>query len=359
MESKLLHNGYLADHARWARKPKGLVGLEIEMEGGPWPVDGLGNWAFHTDQSLRASKVTGIAGAEYVLAQPVNLLSVREQLDTLKSILEKTKSRLEWSYRTSVHVHLNVQSFSVRHWVSLIVLSTIFEEILVDIVGRSRAGNKFCLRTSDAEGAIQNLVDDLRDDVDLHRVARAENKYASTNFYASFIHGTIEYRSMEGNLDTALITDWVETLAGLHNAAQQFDDPREIVTMFSIEGPDRFLDKFIRNKRFNRACHDVANYNQMLWNGLRLAQDLAFCIEWEGEVQAPKEPKKKKARIGDIEVADEPGGLIWGGAAPARDNPGLDRVINEMREEARRRAGNVQLDAAAPALHANPEDGDI
>jgi len=268
------YNMRLMDMFRWQRAPKGEIGIEIEVERGPWPEMPGANWTPHVDNSLRNN------GMEFVIRQPVNRDRVLGSLQDLRKTLDDFGSRLDFSYRTSVHVHVNVQNMTLRQWCAFVALFTTVEEILVDIVGPKRAGNKFCLRMKDADEPLQmirrglraeNLRDQLHDDI----------KYASMNILATRTHGTLEFRAMEGNLDPARINDWVQVLCTLKDAAMAMDNPQDIMGNVSAVGPHQWLRNLLpaNNTITERALrHD--NLSGSIYEGVRLAQDICFAVPW-------------------------------------------------------------------------------
>lgn len=269
----------------WRRNPKGDFGIEIEIEGGPWPAEPITNWSTHEDHSLRAHPKTGHPGMEYVISQPISVDAVPKAVDTLRAAL--ANSLVDFTHRTSVHVHINVQRLTVRQWVSFVTLSLIFEEALVDIVGPSRVGNKFCLRGIDAEGAIQDLAAAIRS----NQISRfmvnghgAAYKYGAMNLHATPMHGTLEFRSMEGNLDSRRIHEWCKVIYALREAVKNYEDPRSICEAFSHLGPTAFASAVLPDGDIKAALLKDDKVDDKLWRGVRLAQDIVYASKWEGKV---------------------------------------------------------------------------
>lgn len=290
----------------WQRFPKGEVGIEVEVEGGPWPEEVITNWTPHADGSLRN-------GIEYVIRQPVMRDRVRAALDTLVAGL--AGRNLVFSFRTSIHVHINVQDLTVRQWVNFISLFCIFEEALVNVVGPERAGNKFCLRLKDAEEPLQRVVDGLKaQNLGVH--INGDLKYASMNVKATRTHGTLEFRAMRGNLDPAFINDWVMVLIGLKDAAKKVTSPTLFVEELSIMGPAAFAAKYLPvNNTITRGVLMQADLNDLLYGGVRLAQDLAYSQEWSDPGVADS-PRRRPDEI-DEEAIPAPDGLNFLGGEPA------------------------------------------
>lgn len=271
----------------WGRFPKGEVGIEVEVEGGPWPQGTITNWHPHPDGSLRNG------GIEYVIRQPVMRDRVRPALETLKTALEGANK--VFSYRTSIHVHVNVQDLTVRQWVNFIALFCIFEESLVAAVGPERAGNKFCLRLKDADEPLLRVIDGLKAQ-NLNPHINGDLKYASMNVKATRTHGTLEFRAMRGNLDTEFIVDWVDVLVGFKDAAKGVNSPTVFVEELSLLGPAAFADKYLpRKNSVTSLVLGQPALNAELYGGVRIAQDLAYCQEWPEPRVADSPPKRNEA----------------------------------------------------------------
>ena len=262
----------------WERRPKGEVGIEVEVEGGPWPDGQAANWIPHIDNSLRNG------GIEYVIRQPVLRGRVGLALEALNKHL--ADSNKVFSYRTSIHVHVNVQDMTLRQWVNYISLFCIFEELLVNVVGPERAGNKFCLRFKDADASMRLLRQGIMDET-LPHILGGDLKYASCNLRATVSHGTLEFRAMRGNLDVPFIQAWVDTLLALKDAAKEAKDPSVFVQEMSFLGPREFAHKYLpANVIADGVLAQEDILSNSMYDGARLAQDVAYCIEWGDPVAA-------------------------------------------------------------------------
>ena len=266
------HNRRLADLFRWRLTPRGEVGIEVEIEGGPWPEDPIPNWPTHPDHSLRNN------GIEFVIAKPLARGHVYKHLEVLREHLADAK--LEFSYRTSVHVHINVQDFTVKQWVNFIAAFTILEELLVDVVGPKRAGNKFCLRIKDAEEPIKLIRGGIQQQR-LPDFLNGDLKYASMNVLATVTHGTLEFRAMEGNLDTKFINDWVQLLLSIKDYARNVESPRAIMASMSGQGPAEWAEAVLpRGNSITERVLASSDLRDQLYEGARLVQGLCFQFDW-------------------------------------------------------------------------------
>lgn len=279
----------------------GEVGIEIEVEGEGLIHGGVGPyWHYHQDGSLR-----GKESAEYVLIDPIDRRLVIEALDKLFLGLEKNGAKLRKnSPNTSVHVHLNVQEWTLKKTYNLIVLWYILEHTLLEWCGDERIGNLFCLRGSDAELQIIKLATACKSgryDVIAHQDGL---RYSALNYTALSKFGSLEFRPLAGVYDTDVIHTWVQALCSLKDFADKFDNPTEIIQEFSRSGPEDFfkevlpgaLGRTFQNKTLHKQLH----------SGMRLIQNLAYCVAWEKDTpgEKKKEPLEKEDWVTVDEVPD-------------------------------------------------------
>lgn len=268
-----------------------VAGIEIEVEGGPWPEDPIRNWRSIEDHSLRNN------GREFVIHNPVRRDAVRANLEVLKAAL--ANAELSFSYRTSVHVHINVRDLTVREWCNFVALYTTLEELLSDEVGPSRAGNRFCLRMIDADVPLSNICSGLQSE-NLGLYINDDIKYAGMNLLATCRLGTLEFRSMEGNLDVDRITAWVDTLFALKDRARALASPVAVAEGVSRMGPRAWVADILPDTPLKISVLRRNDITQVVYEGVRLAQELAYCIDWgdkpEKIVQEEQPPQPARLR---------------------------------------------------------------
>jgi hypothetical protein len=215
----------------------GEVGLEVEVEGNKFPktgpYGGAGDsdkipkvWRYTKDNSLR-----GADNAEYVLRAPLKFDEIPKAVNDLWKMFADYGSVLDDSNRTSVHVHLNVQSWHLNRLTSFMAAYYILEEILTEWCGDNRVGNLFCLRAKDAPALITHVKAFVKlngscpFNSDIHH-------YAALNTHALHKYGSLEFRTLRGVLDPQPILDWVAILRRLYDLSADFADPRLIVDQF-------------------------------------------------------------------------------------------------------------------------------
>lgn len=269
---------------------KGEVGIEIEVEGNKFPkppgmdgthtpvkLPGSSYWSYVSDGSLR-----GNDNAEYILSKPIDFSKTAEAITELYSAFTAYGSVIDDSNRTSVHVHLNCQEFHLNRLTSLMALWFTFEEVLTAWCGEHRVGNLFCLRAKDAPAIIAQLRRFIKHDgasplsEHLH--------YAGLNAHALHKFGSIEVRTLRGCSDPQTVLDWLGILERLYVLSAEFEDPRDICALFSSEGPMAFFEKVLGDK--TTTVRGAVDYNDdqirdAMYVGVRLAQDLCYCRDWE------------------------------------------------------------------------------
>lgn len=224
---------------------KGDFGIEIEVEGKDLVPLEDGVWSTHDDGSLRGRFPE--SRAEYVLSKPLLRKDVRKSLENLSNHLKD--SVLNFSFRTSVHIHVNVQQLTFPQYLNMIYTYLLLEEPFLNYCGKERKGNRFCLRLQDAEGLLDALnrvfaVEQVGIP-QLGAVANDNIRYASINLGATKAYGSLEFRAMRGNLDVDVIDTWVEALSRVREFAMQKDDPAAIFKEYAGLGPKGFMQSVL------------------------------------------------------------------------------------------------------------------
>jgi hypothetical protein len=226
-------------HEILGKKPtKGDFGIEIEVEGTDKQVEDP-RWKSEHDGSLRGRS------CEYVLSKPLALEDIRPALMSLANELKNED--LIFSFRTSVHVHVNVQQLNQLQLCNMIYTYLLLEEPFLTYCGKERKGNRFCLRLQDAEGLLDTLtpIFKLREDA-LYEFPVDGVRYAAINLGAIQNYGSLEFRAMRGNLDVDNIGTWVEALSAVRDFACEVDNPDAIFRMYMDMGPREFINLVLK-----------------------------------------------------------------------------------------------------------------
>lgn len=216
------------EHYKYLDKNKpveGLFGLELETEGRNLPLNeflGGTRWEAVPDHSLRD-------GIEYVSNRPLKKEEAIKAVQDLKKIFNNRKSIPSYSFRTSTHVHVNYTDASHNQILNAIITSMLLETVLVNNCAPSRIGNRFCLRLIDAEGIVDTLKElftsfNGRNFSRTRYMDNNEAKYCATNLVPLFTLGTIEYRALQGTMDTETIEPWLDALSNIKEYALESED---------------------------------------------------------------------------------------------------------------------------------------
>lgn len=216
----------------------GLLGVEVEVEtiNGVLPRhhDDLNAWDVTHDGSLRGES------AEYVFKEPLGARAAINAVNKLREVLEPVE--LNWSFRTSVHVHVNVLSLTKQQLDNFFYSYLLLEEVLMAFCGATREGNRFCLRVKDAEGVIEAIGAIVANKGFLNLPRQDVNRYSSLNVDALLKFGSLEFRGMRGTLDKDVINVWINALVRLRKFAMEAESIEDIAKTFAITPDDEFLE---------------------------------------------------------------------------------------------------------------------
>ena len=251
---------------------KGDVGVEIEVEGVRLP-HGVKGWRREADGSLR-----GEESAEYVLNKPLTTEGLKVALKELAHQYERHDSRIDDTIRAGVHVHVNVQELDIIQLYNYLTLYFIFEELLTKFCGHTREGNLFCLRACDAEYTIEQLRNAARKRK-FGLLVSDELRYAAVNVKALGNYGSLEFRAMRSTKDFNIIQTWAEILVRLREVAKGYFEPTDIINGFSEGEAEGFLMRTFGP--YAELFLGYKDYKECLTRGMRIAQEIAFCTNWQ------------------------------------------------------------------------------
>jgi hypothetical protein len=216
----------------------GDFGIEIEVEGENLVKVDTNDWKTDKDGSLRGEAF------EYIFKKPALREDVRKNLEYLAKRLKGSK--LDFSFRTSVHVHMNMMDCTHVQLLNAIYTYLLLEEPFLSYCGKERKGNRFCLRLQDAEGILEILNHIFKGDLNSFKdIGRDSIRYASINLEALLKYGSLEFRAMRGNLNVEVIDTWVEALYRLRDFAMKIEDPLAIFNLYTESSPEEFMSKVL------------------------------------------------------------------------------------------------------------------
>ena len=282
----------------------GDVGIEIECEGERLRVVNNDIWGSEDDGSLRGS-FGNRTRMEWVMKKPVVHAKVEEALTSLA--LAQKDAKLNFSFRTSVHVHVNAQTMTHPQLCAWIYTYLLLEELLMDQCGEERKGNRFCLRAVDAEATFDMLQMVFQNEMGFRHIGRDSFRYSAANLESLNKYGTIEFRGMKGCLDVPHLTRWVDLLMAVRSFGVKSGDPMAVRKTFLEGGTEAFVFKVLGKKLFNDVWSD--HYSQDIHRNFSLSIGLPF--NWQRadyKAALPKAPPrlfKKEAFAADV-VAQAP-----------------------------------------------------
>lgn len=220
----------------------GDLGIEIECEGANLRVAAEDNskyWKTVNDGSLRG--VYPVSCAEFVLRKPIKAKDAKAAIQELITIQEEAK--LAFSFRTSVHVHVNIQELTEVQLLNLVYTYLLLEEPLLNYCGKERKGNRFCLRLSDAEGSLEYITAWIAKSFEsLRLMVEGTIRYSSINLAAVRKYGSVEFRGMRGTMDIGTLTNWCTALLRIRAFAMNSKDPSFVYETFCNMGAIEFLN---------------------------------------------------------------------------------------------------------------------
>jgi len=191
----------------------GKYGIEIEVEGSNLQIPANTKWKMVEDGSLRHNPEC----CEYVFKKPLSYVDALDAISWLNNKHEDNESELNWSFRCSTHVHVNVQKWSVSKLLRFIYYYYLFENCLVKWSGKEREGNRFCLRIQDSYH-ISNIISDAFLS-NLREIPQNHVRYSALNLGSLPKYGSIEFRSLEGTTSRVRIQKWLDFIECLEEAA--------------------------------------------------------------------------------------------------------------------------------------------
>lgn len=226
--------------------PDGLIGLEYEYEGtnrfdqmyNPKVFQKVNEYfECHTDGSLRDG------GNEFVLREP---LFGEELLQAITVMDEAARSlRFKSSYRTSMHVHLDMERATYPAQVlSVAILYAIAEPFLYKFVGTARDMCNYCLpwyRHDQHFGVFLKGLKELEGHpgpivVDKLRRLK-EFKYSGLNFFSLGDYGTLEFRQAPVGMDAVRVIEWVNIIQSLKKYAMGSNHNYETILSRAFSQP--------------------------------------------------------------------------------------------------------------------------
>ena len=238
------------------RLANGDVGIEIEMEGHDFPAVVNDKWKITVDGSLRGEN------REFVFAKPLPVGEVKGALTDLKKALKAAGTEIDFSFRTSVHVHVNCQDLTYVQYLNFLYTYMLLEEPLITFCGKERKGNRFCLRLQDAEGMLDtyhNLF--TMGQAGFEYIPADHVRYSAMNIEATTKFGSLEFRGMAGCMDVERIDTWANALVYIREFARGCKDPSDVYAKYAELEAMGFMEAVLKEYTpafyYPRASRDI------------------------------------------------------------------------------------------------------
>lgn len=265
------------------KQTAGDVGIEIECEGNNLNPVNVNGWKTVDDNSLRGDFPH--SRCEWVLKKPIDVEDVLPAMQWLED--SQRAAHPAFSFRTSVHVHVNVQQLNTNQIVNMAYTYFICETVMMNYCAPHRRGNRFCLRMEDAEG-IQKFFTKLISYQEARWYLLNPNdsvRYAALNFEAMWKYGSIEFRGLEGTLSPEKINNWASALVMIREFAKRFDNLQQIHDFFVKNSPNMFLDNVLGG--YSEAFK-YDGFAQDLRKGFSLTIDFPYAFKKEADILVAK-----------------------------------------------------------------------
>lgn len=253
----------------------GDVGIEIEVEAkDPLPEAIPQPWLVKVDNSLRGH------AREYCTSKAIlcdgNLLTTVQSLTGLFN----QKSIIHDSTRTSLHVHVNITRHTPLQLWTAVTAYWMLENALVKYCGEDyREGNVFCLRVADAERLVFSALHAI-DSKDIFDGLHGENlKYAGQNLNAITNYGSLEYRTMKGTVDPAVITLWTQEMYNIVHRSKRFRNPADVMDTYRRDGAEAFANAVLSSS-FVSILKSYGDVNALVRQNVGLLLPLCYHTDW-------------------------------------------------------------------------------
>lgn len=197
-----------------------FLGIEVEVEGVNYKAVLPKFWEGKQDGSLRGPQEERAEFTTIPLRPRQALIATAILWPIMKEL-----GKPSFSWRTSVHDHINVMDLREEEFKSLMVLSALFEPLLFNYVGGSRAQSVFCVPITES-CSHQLLGGYLRGKIGFRKLVLEKwYKYSSVNMARLLDRpseprlGTVEFRHMGGTANVNVVLRWHAIILCLFKAA--------------------------------------------------------------------------------------------------------------------------------------------
>ncbi|MCI0560495.1 MAG: hypothetical protein MN733_18565 [Nitrososphaera sp.] len=290
-----------------------LLGLEIEVENvnlskynEALASSGYHIWNPKPDHSLRNN------GLEFV-SIPMKGAMVHKALYFLAEVLGP---KIDFSPRTSVHVHINVRDMTISQIASLGVVYAAVERLLFKWVGKGRATSIFCVplyETHDLQGLFAAAMTLFNQPVSF--------KYSALNFNTTCrnsglpLYGTVEFRHLYGTLDANTIIDWINLIFCIKKFVMKRDlgsIVKQVCSLNTTSGYGQFLSEVfgLQAPALTAGLNDPTEFQDLMEQSVSEVKRCAFANNYHQALHdgapAAKSPftKALRKKFGNFVIYD-------------------------------------------------------
>lgn len=230
------------------------IGIEIEAENMQFNIkdinEQLSYWEVKLDGSLRNY------GAEFV-SKKLRGKDIFLALYELNSCLQTNKIELDFSERTSLHIHADARFMTLDQLRSFITYYLIHEPLLFEYVGHNREDNNYCIpyyMNTQGVSNLSGLFKDIGEARNILAILNNAKKYEAMNIRSIQEKGSIEFRSHYGTSNSEIVLKWVRILLSIFKESKSTPYEQHISQFLNI--PYKFIAEEFLNK------HELGNnYN--------------------------------------------------------------------------------------------------
>lgn len=256
----------------------GDYGIEIEMETNR-PVDfdfDFNGGIWNPDYEENSLKGFGI---EVYFKKPLNFNKIEKVIKDTKDGMDQTELKIKPSIRAGVHVHMNVQKWTLQQVFKFMACYYPLETVLNNWAGDGRQGNLFCLRSRDANYGLNKLIRCVEEN-DMKYAWGDEFRYSALNWQSLFDLGSLEFRSLATKPDLSNIYPWVRIIESIKQYSLKNPDILLDIEKISYNGPRNWLMKVVGKENF-----DLLDYPELdmdIMKDIRNCQMLLYTMKEKG-----------------------------------------------------------------------------
>lgn len=223
--------------------PDTFIGIEVEAEN----FQGL----IYTEKNKFIQNIWGVDSDGSLRNNGVEFISVPLQTkytgSALQTLFSMQGGKLDFSKRTSIHIHMNVRDMTYEQLMNLILIYCCFEDALFTFAGEWRKKTIFCVPLTETNMLLNPSMLEAPGYI---MSGGKWLKYSALNLLPVHLQGTVEFRHLQGTQNVNYITTWINLLCCLRQYAcsTSFDElSKEVFTLISSSKYFEFAQKVFKD----------------------------------------------------------------------------------------------------------------